>query len=112
MRHRLLAVLVVALIAAAGCTDRLEGKFGEELFQAGCAHCHGADLSGEADLAREAPALGAGSNADLELTDEQIADVIRVGPGAMPSFRRRLTDEQIDSLVLYLRLVQRGPSPD
>jgi mono/diheme cytochrome c family protein len=100
------------VVAGTGCTDQLQGKYGEELFQTACAQCHRADLSGAADLARDAPPLGPGSNADLELTDAQIADVIRVGPGAMPSFRRRLTTEQIDSLVAYVRLVQEGRQPD
>ncbi len=107
-----LVVVILLVVAVTACSDPLEGKLGEDLFQTGCARCHRADLSGGADLGGEAPALGPGSNAATELTDEQIGDVIRVGPGAMPGFGRRLTDEQIDSLVAYLRTVQRGPSPD
>ena len=34
-----LAVIVLAVLIAVGCSDRLEGKFGEELFQDGCAQC-------------------------------------------------------------------------
>jgi mono/diheme cytochrome c family protein len=99
-----IAVIVVAVLIAAGCSDRLEGKFGEELYQEGCAHCHGVDLTGGTG-----PDIGPGSNADVGLSDQQIGDVIRVGPGAMPRFGGRLTDGQIDSLVEYLRVVQRGP---
>ena len=98
-----LAVTVLAVLIAVGCSDRLEGKFGEELYQEGCAHCHGVDLSGGTG-----PDIGPGSNADVELSDQQIGDVIRVGPGAMPGFGGRLTDGQIDSLVEYLRVEQRG----
>lgn len=98
-----LAVTVLAVLIAVGCSDRLEGKFGEELYQEGCAHCHGVDLSGGTG-----PDIGPGSNADVELSDQQIGDVIRVGPGAMPGFGGRLTDGQIDSLIEYLRVEQRG----
>ena len=98
-----LAVIVLAVLIAVGCSDRLEGKFGEELFQDGCAQCHGVDLSGGTG-----PDIGPGSNADVGLSDQQIGDVIRVGPGAMPGFGGRLTDGQIDSLVEYLRVEQRG----
>ncbi|MCH8899647.1 MAG: cytochrome c [Acidobacteria bacterium] len=93
----LLVLLVAALIA--GCSDRLEGKHGEELYRVGCAQCHGADLTGGLG-----PPIDAGSNADIGLSDEQVVDVIRVGPGAMPGFDRRLTEEQIESLVVYLRV--------
>jgi len=99
-----LVVIVLAVSLVAGCSDRLDGKFGEELFQQGCAHCHGVDLTGGTGSD-----IGLGSNADIELSDQQIGDVIRVGPGSMPGFGRRLTDAQIDSVVEYLRVMQRGP---
>lgn len=101
---RRLVVLVLAAGLVAGCTDRLEDKFGEELYQVGCAHCHGVDLSGGTG-----PDIGPGSNSDIGLSDQQIGDVIRVGPGSMPPYRIRLTDAQIESLVEYVRVVQRGP---
>ena len=103
MKRGLAALIVTAALSTAACTDQLEGTFGQDLFNAGCAHCHREDLGGGTG-----PPLGPGSDADLELSDLQIADVIRVGPGRMPSFGRRLTDQQIDSLVAYLRSQQRG----
>ena len=100
--RRLLVVLVLAIVVGA-CSDPLEGKFGEELYGRACAQCHGADLSGAAG-----PPIGPGSNADVALSDAQVSNVIKVGPGAMPGFDDRLTDAQIDSLVAYLRLEHRG----
>ncbi len=93
-------VLLVAMLFA-GCSDRLEGTHGEELYRVACAQCHGADLTGGLG-----PAIDAGSNADIGLSDEQVANVIEVGPGAMPGFDRRLTEAQIESLVRYLRARQ------
>ena len=61
--------------------------------------CHSKDGSGGSG-----PDIGPGSNAALNLTDEQIQGVIRVGPGAMPGFPS-LTQEQVDSLVAYIRLL-------
>jgi len=84
-----------------------EGKSGEELYQVSCAGCHGADLSGSGGVA-VGPDIGPGSNSDLNLSDEQIAGVIAVGPGSMPSFGRSITTEQISSLVAYIRSVQDG----
>lgn len=101
LRRPLLAVALVVLLSGCGS---LEGKFGEELYRAGCAACHGADLSGGTGLD-----IGPGSNADIGLSNQQLAGVIRVGPGSMPSYGGRLTEAQIESLVVYMRLVQRGP---
>jgi len=100
LRRRALLLLVGASLLLAACTADTTGKFGQELFEQTCAVCHGADGAGTPGR----PAIGAGSDA-VELTDEQIRGVMNVGPGAMPSFRR-LTREQIDSLVEYVRLLQ------
>jgi mono/diheme cytochrome c family protein len=96
MRVVLLALMLVTVLLV-GCSDASEGKFGDELFGTTCAHCHGSDLAGGVG-----PPLGLGSGA-ASLTDEQISGVISVGPGAMPSFASRLTDDQIESLIDYLR---------
>lgn len=97
-------------VGVAGCGESLEGKFDGELFRAGCARCHNADGSGGIG-----PAIGtADSNAALNLTDDMIRGVIRVGPGRMPAFSQ-ITDAQVDSLVSYLRELQRadvGPAED
>lgn len=100
---RIIAVAALfAAVSLAGCSDAATDKYGGELFGVTCAHCHGSELGGGIG-----PPLGAGSNA-ANLTDDQITGVIRIGPGAMPAFEDRLTDQQIESLVGYLR-EQQGP---
>lgn len=96
MRFVLIVVMLISFVLM-GCSDASEGKYGEDLFATTCAHCHGSDLAGGVG-----PPLGADSEA-VSLTDGQIAGVISVGPGAMPSFATRLSDEQIESLIDYLR---------
>jgi len=99
MRRRVAVALCLA-VALSGCGgDRTEGRTGAELFEVSCAGCHLGDGSGGLG-----PALDAGSNA-ASLSDEQIARVIRVGPGTMPAFDR-LTDAQIDSIVTHVRALQ------
>ena len=36
-------------------------------------------------------------------TDAQLADIISSGKGAMPSYKGKLTDDQIKQLVGYIR---------
>lgn len=95
---RTVLLIVVLALAVASCSGTPSpDTLGGELYGISCARCHGPDLGGGIG-----PALDAGSDTALVLTDEQIANVIRVGPGAMPGFGR-LTDEQIASLVEYIR---------
>ena len=92
---RLIFVMLLSLVLV-GCAQPSE-LFGEELYLRSCAACHGIDGNGGIGLD-----IGAGSNTDLNLADEQIAGVIIVGPGNMPGFPR-LTSEQVASLVTYVR---------
>jgi len=97
----LLVIAAIALLAISlsGCGSD-EQLLGKDLFDHSCAVCHSVDGSGGFGVD-----IGPGSNAALNLTDEQIAGVIRVGPGSMPGFGR-LSDEQVASLVQYVRSLE------
>ena len=100
---RALLILLVCSLLATSCGESAEGKFGADLFEVSCARCHGD--TGEGSIG---PAIGTGeSNAATGLSDEQIFGAIRVGPGSMPGFAR-LSDEQVESLVGFLRELQTG----
>ena len=88
---------VVLLLFLSGCAGSNEYLLGEDLYVRSCAVCHGLDGDGGIGLD-----IGPGSNTDVGLTDDQIAGVITVGPGNMPGFSR-LTPEQVNSLVRYVR---------
>lgn len=97
MRRTFLTVAIALALSA--CGGSTEGLMGQELYDRSCGSCHLADGAGLAG-----PAVGPGSNS-VNLTDDQLAAVIRVGPGTMPAFSR-FSDEQVDSLVAYLRELQ------
>jgi len=99
MRARIV-ILVLAIFALAACGSETADKYGADLFSVACAHCHGSDLGGGIG-----PPLGSGSDA-VSLTDQQIDGVIRIGPGAMPGFEKKLTGTQVASLVDYVRFRQ------
>lgn len=70
---------------------------GGSVFRLQCAACHAWAGDGGALLHREAPALH-------RATVTQIAEAVRVGPGAMPAFgTAALTDRQLADLVAYVR---------
>lgn len=94
---RPLATAVALVMMLSGCAASNEYLLGEDLYVRSCAVCHG--LSGEGGTG---DAIGAGTNTDVALSDEQIAGVITVGPGNMPGYTR-LSQEQVQSLVRYVR---------
>lgn len=88
------------MVVLGACSGPSSDTVGQELYEQACAVCHGS--AGQGTPGREPIGVGSGA---VQLSDEQIRSVMEVGPGAMPSFRR-LTDEQLDSLVLYVRQLQ------
>jgi len=67
---------------------------GRKLFLDSCAHCHGADASGD-----EGPDLH-----DLLVSDRYIAHMITFGePHEMPSFAKKLGPAEITALTAYVR---------
>jgi mono/diheme cytochrome c family protein len=67
---------------------------GRVLFLSSCAHCHGADATGD-----EGPDLH-----DVGVSDRYIANIITRGiKGEMPSFRKKLKVDDIARLVAYVR---------
>lgn len=96
-----LGLLAVFSTTPAGAQDADDpGDLGQgmEVFNAGCSSCHQADGSGSAagrsliDIAIEQP--------DRSV---HIASVTN-GIGNMPGYEDRLTDEEIDAVVSYVRL--------
>jgi mono/diheme cytochrome c family protein len=71
-------------------------KQGRALYLSSCAHCHGADASGD-----EGPDLH-----DVEVSDRYISNTITRGiRGEMPSFRKKLKSDDIVRLTAYLRSI-------
>jgi cytochrome c oxidase cbb3-type subunit 3 len=75
---------------------------GGDLFKQKCSMCHGADGKGYSAL--KTPDF-TDPKVQASLTDKEIMEVIKNGKKgtAMPPFGDKLSDEQINSLVTYLR---------
>lgn len=70
---------------------------GRSLFLINCAHCHGADATGD-----EGPDLHS-----LDLPDERVAKLINNGKkGEMPKFSAKLDGEQVRLLIAYLHTLK------
>jgi mono/diheme cytochrome c family protein len=69
---------------------------GRAVYLNSCAHCHAADATGD-----EGPDLHG-----LEVSDRYLARVVTRGiKGEMPSFRKKLGEDEIRRLTAYLRSI-------
>lgn len=112
---RTLQLAAVALACAAAAVASAGGAQGRGqsptpinpavTYEKNCASCHGKD--GRADTFKSRHHLHARNLTDpkwqSDVSDERIFNVISNGKGKMPSFKRKLTTEQITSLVSYVR---------
>src|ERR1700686_3639852 len=71
-------------------------------FRTKCAMCHGPDGGGsEVGKSMNVPDLR--SPVVQKLPDVQLAQIISDGKGGMPSFKSSLSEDQVHSLVTYVR---------
>lgn len=73
------------------------------LYKLKCAACHGADGTGNTPVGKSMKIRDFHSPDVQKQTDEQLTDMISAGKGAMPSYKGKLTDAEIKSLVGYIR---------
>lgn len=79
---------------------------GTTLFQSHCEMCHGADGTGT-PTGKALKVVDLHDPAVMKASDADLATIIRKGKNMMPAFGDRLTSPQIDSLVSYIRELQK-----
>jgi len=94
-----LAVVVVAMAIFALPLASFAADAAADVFKSKCAMCHGPDGKGKMAGTKD---LG---SADVQkLSDADLAATITNGkPPKMPAYKGKLTDDQIKSLVAYVR---------
>jgi mono/diheme cytochrome c family protein len=98
----LAAAMICLLSAAAQAQDK-----GATLFQSNCQMCHGADGKGSTPTGQALKIVNLHSPEVVKMSDAELANVISQGKKSMPPFGSRLTPPQIESLVSYIRTLQK-----
>ena len=105
-------VLMAMALALSGitwgwCDDAGVGK---KIFEAKCAQCHGKDAKGDPKMVKVLkiePVLVDLTRSDaVKFTDEKIITTVTHGNKKMPKYVGKLTTEEIQSVVKYLRILQ------
>ena len=103
--YRTVAIVVVLLGVIVACAPQGSGDgvdeelmaTGETVFEQNCARCHGTDGEGTSGV----PALA--GNASVTGDPEGVIQTVLEGPGTMPAFRNELSDEEIATVISYIR---------
>jgi cytochrome c6 len=96
------AAAVVGVMLLLGFSTRAQ-ETGESLFKGKCAMCHGADGAAKTTMGQtlKIPDL---HSADVQkMSDAELKTVIGKGKGKMPGYETKLSKEQIDELVGFIR---------
>jgi mono/diheme cytochrome c family protein len=76
-------------------------------YKTNCVSCHGPDGRGSA-VGKSLHAADFHSAQVQRQSDAQLAEVVGQGRGNMPAFGVRLSKDQIDALVKYIRTLAKG----
>jgi mono/diheme cytochrome c family protein len=91
------AMLFSNLMFATGASD----------FSAKCAACHGASGAGDTAMGKTMKLRDLGSAEVQSQSDAELTSTIANGKGKMPKFDGKLTKEQIDDMVKFIRTLKK-----
>lgn len=81
---------------------------GANIYKSKCARCHGADGMSHTFEGKMTRAAALSEPAAVAMTDADLIAVVRNGKKKMPAFAKKLNDEQIESVVAYVRTLQKA----
>lgn len=76
------------------------------LYKTKCQICHGPDGKGDTPAGKKVGAKDLHSPEVAKLSEQELFDVVKKGKEKMPSYDGKLTDDQIKSLVKYVRTLK------
>jgi mono/diheme cytochrome c family protein len=78
-----------------------------DIYKAKCQMCHGADGVGATPAGKLAKIVSFKDPSIVSAPDADLIAVVKKGKNKMPSFAGKLSDDQIESLVTYIRTLEK-----
>lgn len=98
------AICWIALLVAAPV---LAQDAGADTYKVRCAMCHGDDGTANTPAGKAFKAASFSDPAIVKISDADRLAIVKKGKGKMPPFGDKLTDEQIKSVLAYIRTLQK-----
>jgi cytochrome c6 len=109
MRTRTVPWLISLLLTTAAgvvlllCLPARAQETSESLFKGKCAMCHGPDGAGKTAMGQALKIPDLQSPEVQKKSDADLTAIITKGKNKMPAYEAKLSKEQIDKLVAYIR---------
>ena len=100
-----LLITSVALLASRAAAQ--DAAAGAAVFKSKCVTCHGADGAGTA-MGKSLKVLDLRSSEVQSRSDAELIQVVSDGKNNMPGFKGNLTDDEIQSVVKFVRTLAKG----
>ncbi len=107
MRTMFRASLVVLTIAFAMTVSAFAADATADVYKSKCATCHGADGKGDTPAGKNMKVKDLASDDVQKQSDADLAGVIEKGKKPMPAYEGKLTKDQIDGLVKWVRTLKK-----
>ncbi|HZS96500.1 MAG TPA: cytochrome c [Terriglobales bacterium] len=107
MRTMFRATLVVLAIAFVMSVSAFAADATADVFKSKCASCHGADGKGDTPAGKKMNVKDLASDDVQKQSDADLAGVIEKGKKPMPGYEGKVTKEQIDGLVKWIRTLKK-----
>lgn len=102
-----IGLAAVLVLAASFAVPALAQGPGAATYKAKCAMCHGADGLAATPVGKSMKVLSFKAPEMVKASDAQFVTITKDGKGKMPSYKGKLTDEQITEVVKYIRTLQK-----
>jgi mono/diheme cytochrome c family protein len=102
-RKAVWALMAFTLLFSTG----LLADSGADLFRAKCAVCHGAGGAGDTAMGKNLKLKDLGSAEAQTVSDADLNGIITNGKGKMPKYDGKLTKDQINDLVKFIRTLKK-----
>jgi cytochrome c6 len=106
MSRYLAAPFLITMTLLVTATAAHADDAGAAVYKSKCASCHGADGSGNTPAGKSLKVRDLRSAAVQKMTDAELIAVTTDGKGKMPAYGKKLTPEQIKSLVTAIRAMK------
>ena len=102
-----IALIALCILIAAPSAMAGGGSDGAALYKSKCAMCHGPDGAGQTPMGKNMKLRDLRSAEVQKQTDADLAKWIADGKGKMPAYKAKLSTEEIEALVAFIRTLKK-----
>jgi cytochrome c6 len=107
MKNLIVTLVVVVAFALVTGKTSFAADTGADVFKAKCASCHGAEGKGDTAMGKNLKLKDLGSADVQQQSDADLTNVIAKGKKPMPGYEGKLTNDQIQDVVKYIRTLKK-----